>query len=78
MLGEVQDAKAYITGLEVSPTERCSFLEGLRIKPLSSGHLDLAAKGLWRASACFHEAMCFTSLAYNKWFRTRLSAKLLT
>ncbi len=45
-LDEVRDVKAYATGLEVSPTEKCSLLEGLRINSQSSDHLELAAKEL--------------------------------
>ncbi len=52
---EVQGVKAYVTGLEVSPTGRCSLLEGLRIYSQSSDHFELATKELWRAAACFHD-----------------------
>ncbi len=41
-LVEVRDVKEYVTGLEVSPTERCSLLEGLSIYSQSSDHLELA------------------------------------
>ncbi len=52
-LGEVRDVKKYVTGLEVSPTGRCSLLERLRINSQSSDHLELATKELWRISGCF-------------------------
>ncbi len=52
-LGEVWVVKEYVAGLEVSLTGRCSHLEGLRIPFPSSDHLELAAKDLWMASACF-------------------------
>ncbi len=52
-LGEVRDVEEYVAGLEVSPTGRCSLLGGLRINSQSSDHLELAAKELWRAAACF-------------------------
>ncbi len=44
LLGEVQDVKTYLTGLEVSPNGRCLFSKGLRINFQSSGHLELTAK----------------------------------
>ncbi len=40
-LGEVQDVKE---NLAVSPTGRCSILEGLRISSQSFDHLELATK----------------------------------
>ncbi len=49
-LGDVWDAKEYVAGLEVSPTRRCSLLEGLRINSKSSDNLELVPKELWRAS----------------------------
>ncbi len=52
-LGEVRDVKEYVTGLEVSPSGRCSPLEGLRMNSQSSDPLELASKDLWRASDCF-------------------------
>ncbi len=42
--------KAYVAGLEVSPTGRCLLLEGLRINSESFDHLELADKELWRAA----------------------------
>ncbi len=54
-LGEVRDGKAYVAGLEVPPTGRCAFLEGLRINLRinfpSSDHLELETNELWRAYA---------------------------
>ncbi len=52
-LDEVWDVKAYVAGLEISPTGRCSLLEGLRIVSQSSDNLELATRALWKASACF-------------------------
>ncbi len=52
-LDEVRDVKEYVTGLEVSPTGRCSLLDGLRINPQSSDYLQLATKEIWKAAACF-------------------------
>ncbi len=52
-LGEVRDVKEYVTGLEVSPTGRCSLLEGLMINSQFSDHLELATKELRSTSACF-------------------------
>ncbi len=52
-LGEVRDVKKHETGLEASPTGRCSLLERLRINSQSSDHLELATKELWREPACF-------------------------
>ncbi len=69
-LGEVWDVKEYVTGLEVSPTGRCSLLGGLRINSQSSDHLELASKELWRESDCFQGAMNFTSSV--KWSIVRL------
>ncbi len=54
-LGEVRNVKAYVAGLEVPPTGRCSLLKGLRIRSQSSSHLELAAKELCRSTACFQE-----------------------
>ncbi len=52
-LGAVRVVKGHVTGLEVSPTGRCSLLEELRINSQSSGHLELATQEIWRAGACF-------------------------
>ncbi len=38
-LDEVRDVKEYVTGLEVSPTGRCSLLKGLRLNSQSPDHL---------------------------------------
>ncbi len=75
-LDEVWDVKEYVTGLEVSPTGRCSLFEGLRV-PQSSDHLEQTTKELWRAAACFWGAISITSSAYSKWFIVRLLAKSL-
>ncbi len=77
-LGEARDVKEYVTGLEVSPTGRCSLLEGLMTNSQSSDHLKLASKELWRASDCFRGAISLTSSAYSKWSIVRLSVKSLT
>ncbi len=50
---EARDVKAYVAGLEVSLMGSYSLLGGLRINSQSSGHLELAAKELWRAVICF-------------------------
>ncbi len=77
-LGEVRDVKEYVTGLEVSPTGRCSLLEGLKINSQSSGHLEQASKELWRASDFFRGSMRLTGSAYSRWSIIRLSVKSLT
>ncbi len=77
-LGDLRDVKEYATGLEVSPMGRCSLLERLRINSISPGHLELASKGILRASDCFRGAMSLTSSAYSKWSIVRLSVKSLT
>ncbi len=77
-LGEVRDVNEYVTGLEVSPTGRCSLLEGLRINSHSSDYLELASKELWRASDCFRGTMSLISSAYSRWSMIRLSVKSLT
>ncbi len=56
-LDKVRDGKAYVTGLEVFSTGRCSLLEGLRINSQSSDHLELAAKKPWSAGARFQGAI---------------------
>ncbi len=66
VVGEVRDVKECVTGLEVSPTGRCSLLEGLRINSQSSDHLELASKELWGASDCFRGALSLTSSAYSR------------
>ncbi len=53
VLDEVRDVKEYVTGLEVSPTGRCSFLVGLRINSQCSDYLQLATKEIWKAAAGF-------------------------
>ncbi len=73
VLGEVQDFKKKVAGLEVSQTGKCSLLEGLRINSQSSDHLELASKELRRASDCFRGAMSLTSSANSKWSIVRLS-----
>ncbi len=60
-LDEVRDAQGYVTGLKVSLTGRCSRLEGLRINPLCSDHLELATKELWGAAAFFGGATSLKS-----------------
>ncbi len=77
-LGEVRDAKEYVTGLDASPTGRCSLWEGLGIKSQSCDYLELASKELWRASDCFWGAMSLKSSAYSRWSIVRLSVKSLT
>ncbi len=77
-LGEVRDVKEYVTGLEVSPTGRCSLLEGLRINSQSSDHLELTSKELWRAHDSFRGSMSLTSSTNSKWSIVRLSVKSLT
>ncbi len=51
-LGGVRDDITNDTRLEVSPTEICSFLEGLGINSQSSDLEELAAKELWWAATC--------------------------
>ncbi len=77
-LGDVRDVNENATGLEVSPSGRCSLLKGLMINSQSSDHLELAVKELWRAAACFRGAMSLTSSAYSEWSIVRLSVKSLT
>ncbi len=50
---EVRGFREYVIGLEVSPTGRCSLLEGLRINSQSSDYLELANKEVRRAAVCF-------------------------
>ncbi len=54
MLGEVRDAKSYVTGLKVSPTGKCSSLEGLRINSQSSDHLEQVNCRRMHGRASFH------------------------
>ncbi len=77
-LDEVQDFKAYVRELEVSPTGRCSHLEGLRSNSQSPDHLELGTMELWRAAAGFRGAIRLTSSAYSRASTVRLSAKSLT
>ncbi len=71
MLNEVWDVKEYVTGLEVSPTGRCSLLEGLRINSLprsSGGHPSVFGGG----------ALSSTSSPNSKLSTVRLSVKSLS
>ncbi len=43
LLAEIQNVKAYVTGLALSPKGKHSLLAGLRINSQSSDHLALAA-----------------------------------
>ncbi len=52
-LGEVRNDIAHDTGLEVSPTGMCSFLEGLGINSQSSDLMEPAVKELRWAATCF-------------------------
>ncbi len=52
-LGELQDDKAYKTGLEVSPMVMYSLLKGLKINSQCPDRLELVVKELCRAASCF-------------------------
>ncbi len=54
VLGEVQDAQSYVTVLKVSPTGKCSSLDGWRIKSQSSNHLEQANCRRRHGNASFH------------------------
>ncbi len=77
-LNEVRNFKGYVAGFGVSPTGRCSDLEGLRIYSKSSDHLELANKELRKASDCFRGVISVISSAYSRWSIIRLSIKSLT
>ncbi len=77
-LGEVLDDETYATGLGVSPERMCSLLEGLKISPQSSDHLELAVEELLGAACFGGRAINSPSSAYIRWFTVRLSARSST